>query len=542
MGRASNDRLSLTISTLSGDYDPQATTLANRLHDALELAGIDVELALRPHEEFYREILLDHDFDLAVYPHPIGRDPDDSYATFHSTFGDEWGWQNPFGFYNLDVDDYLEAQRVTVDEDRHEAIREALRRLTNEQPVVPICHPTEPRLAATDRFDGWSELHFEDRWAYLSLSRTHETEQEVRLIVTDTRPTKNLNPLAVEYRGLVPVIDLVYDSLGSYDGSTVVPWLADAWEFDDGLVTVELRSATWHDGETVTASDVAFTYEFLADTSLGNLDIASPAPIYRGRATMFEAVEAIDDSTVHFSTEAGRAAVKNAFTVPVLPEHIWIERTGEESIAGVEITEGVTEATVTDNVPPVGSGPFEYVDRTEREWLELERVDSHFSRQASDLPEAAFETVRFLVEPSTPGAIEAIESGAADGTVSPLDPGPIEEATLSSVVTRFDSPAQYVYVIGFNIRTEPMGNPLFRKTVAQLIDKAVIVDEVFSGLASPATALLPEWTPADLEWDDGDPKHPFLGASGELDESRVRTAFDEIGYRYDGEGNLLVRN
>jgi len=49
------------------------------------------------------------------------------------------------------------------------------------------------------------------------------------------------------------------------DGSTYRPELAESWDVsDDGLTwTFHLRpGATWHDGEPVTASDVAFTYDF----------------------------------------------------------------------------------------------------------------------------------------------------------------------------------------------------------------------------------------------------------------------------------------
>ena len=76
-----------------------------------------------------------------------------------------------------------------------------------------------------------------------------------------------LNPGTALLVEAYTVFDLVYSSMVSLDldGSTYRPELAESWDVsDDGLTwTFHLRpGATWHDGEPVTASDVAFTYDF----------------------------------------------------------------------------------------------------------------------------------------------------------------------------------------------------------------------------------------------------------------------------------------
>ncbi|WP_290812181.1 ABC transporter substrate-binding protein [Halovivax sp.] len=614
--RAPDNHLSLSISTVPGDDDPQAIQLATALQEALELSGVDADLSLFTREELHREILINHDYDLFVARHPGGIDPDFLYEAFHSKFADEWGWQNPFGFAHIPIDNALERQRRGTGEQRRDDVTELLWAVVNEQVLTPICRPTECRLVGGDRFDGWDRHHLGDRLAYVAADPDSDVT-ELRGVITDVRPTKNLNPISAEYRDRGIFVDLLYDSLGTYDDDEIVPWLAEEWEWEDGdeddesgtndgdergtedrdesgadddengtedddengtedddengtedddengteddengadyddetgegrgkWATVRLRSATWHDGEPLTAADVAFTYRFLADTTLGKTDVPSPAPLYRGRATAIEEVRVVSDNRLRIRAAGGPEAAENAFTVPILPEHVWADRTDEAEFPGVDTAEGTTEAVVTDNVPPIGSGPFAFVDRSERDRIELERHEDHFALNALDLPTLRTETFRIDVVPSTGAAIEAIEEGDADVTISPLDPEVVDAADLDDDVAIVESPSRAIYCVGFNTRAAPLQNANFRRTVASLLDKENLVEEVFAGKAEPiASPVTGEWLTSSLEWADSDPITPFLGTDGELDETAAREAFEEHGYRYDEDGNLLVRN
>lgn len=549
VARSPDNHLSLSIATVPADDDPQATQIAGRLQEALEVAGIDADIEHLPTEDLYRKVLVNHDFDIFVMRHPGGVDPDFLYEALHSTLADEWGWQNPFGFTNIPFDDLLETQRDHDGDERREAVAGVLRAVADEQPFVSVCVPDEYRLVREDRFEGWDEYHLADRLAYLRAEPVDDDVDELRGVITDPRTTENLNPLSVEYRNRGTVVDLLYDSLAAIDGGEFVPWLAKSWGWDASTAIVSLRRARWHDGEPLTAEDVAFTYRFLEDTSLGNTDITSPSPRYRGRATAVDRVRIVDDRTLRLSTTASREVTEYAFTVPILPSHIWRDRTETEELPGIDVAEGTTTAVVTDNIPPIGSGPFAFDDRAEREWIQLERFDGHFSLDAEELPATSVERFRIHVEPRTANAVEAIEAGNADVTISTLNPDELDEVGDGGGERRavglrpVESAPRTHYSIGFNTRTAPLSNPYFRRTVASLLDKERIVEEIFAGRAKPvATPLTGEWVPDDLEWDGVDPVVPFIGADGELDELEARAAFEEIGYRYDDEGNFLVRN
>ena len=536
------DRLSVTIATVPSDYDREAVQLARRLGDNLEAVGIGVSVDFLARDEFPRAVLVNHDFDLYVGRHPDFTEPDFLYEALHSRYADESGWQNPFGFTSMAFDALLERQREREGDDRRAAVDEVLEGIADEQPFVPICVPDEHRLVRDDRFDGWDGRQLTTRLGYLGLEPDDGVDA-LRVATVDTRPTKNLNPLSVEYRGQGTVVDLLYDSLGTVDDGEIRPWLARTWEWDGRTATVELRGdARWHDGEPLTADDVAFTYRFLEDTTLGDGSVPSPSPRYRGLVSLLEEIEAIDDHTLSVSAVAGAELGERAFTVPILPEHVWADRTAEESIPGVRVAQGTTEALVTDNVPPVGSGPFAFADRTERDDLLLERVDDHFSATDDDLPGATVDRVRFLVHPRSTSVIEAVEAGDADVTVTPLEAYSIAAVSESSAVRLLDSPSTTFYHVGFNVRNAPFSNPYFRRTVAGLLDKAWLVEEVFEGHARPiATPATEEWTPDSLAFDGEDPVTPFFGVAGELDETAARRTFESAGFRYDEEGRLLAR-
>ncbi|WP_254862207.1 ABC transporter substrate-binding protein [Halovivax gelatinilyticus] len=540
--RSPDHNLSLSIATVPEDDDPQATQLAMALEESLQTVGIETDLSFLSRVEFYREILINHNFELFVGRHPGGGDPDFLYESLHSRFSDEWGWQNPFGFTNITFDERLDEQRNANGEDRERAVNDLLLAIGNEQPFTPICRPRELRLADTDAFEGWGRYAFSNRLTYSGLS-ADEDGSELRGLVTDARPTQNLNPLSVEYRDRQLFVDLIYDSLAAVDDGERTPWLAESWEWDGSTATVRLRSTDWHDGQPVTAADVAFTFELLRDTSLGESDVPSPAPIYRGRATAIDGVDVIDDDELELTAAGEADAAESAFTIPVLPEHVWSDRTEEASITGIDTAEGTTTAVVTDNVPPIGSGLYEFADRSERSSIELTRFDEHFTSRSPELDAPSIETLRFDVVASTGAAVEAIADDHADFTATPINPLVVDDLDVPENASLIEQSSEGMYVVGYNTRISPLGNPYFRQILASLIDKAHLAETVFDGYADPVASPLGEpWIPSALQWRGRDPVTPFVGTDGELNEAAARQSFEDIGYRFDEDGNLLVRN
>lgn len=570
-GWQSSKQVTLRIKTVPADADPYALRIARHISGWLRTAGIDTQVTPMAYEELSRQVLLNHEFDLFVARTPAQfQTPDALYSLLHSRFATASGWQNPFGYTNLNVDDLLETQRHSNGERRREAVSQLQQTVATTQPFTVVAFPDDIRAVRSDRYTNWRDLR--SPLGYLALERadrdkggsnTAQARNELRTVITDPRPTENLNPLVAEFRDINVLTGLLYDALGyTHDGETIEPWLADSWELSKGSegprARVRLRpDLTWHDGESLTSEDVAFTYAFLADTTLGSgVETESkedernsiPSPRFQGRSDLVSNVNALDSQTVEFQfVECNPRIATRAFTVPILPKHVWKNRTGPASIGGIEVGPA-TEALVMNNIPPVGSGPLAFVRNSPKERLVLEAFDEHFLAQedVSGLPSRlaggpAFDRLRMRVVGSGSTAIKITANGETDATGTAVGAGTIPRIGRANPLNLLVRRSGTFYLVGYNTRRSPLTNPRIRNALARLIDKAYLTEEVFGGYAQPAVSALDgtDWLPSDLQWNGTDPVTPFLGDNGELDVESVRDAFRNAGYRYDNDGKLV---
>lgn len=564
-GWQSLQQVQLQIKTLPADADPYALQLARTVAEWFGAAGIDAGVVPMAEEELLRQTLLRNEFQLFVMRLPSRfRDPDALYTLLHSRFADAPGWQNPFGYANLDIDELLETQRRASGERRRNAIEQLQLALARTQPFTLLTVPDTIRGARRTTYTNWRSVDLRSPLGYLMLDRRSDGEGDattLRVAVTDGRATTNLNPLSVEFRRDGVLMGLLYDPLGYAVDGEMTPWLADSWEFDEEMspvARVHLRGGTtWHDGERLTSGDVAFTYALLADTTLDTEvddDDAAPVPSprFRGRSSLVDDVRVVDDTTVEIRfVDADPSVAVRALSVPILPEHVWRDRTDPASIGGIGFGP-VTDALVTNNIPPVGSGPLQFVRNTPREGVVFERFDDHFLNRDGGTPTGKlparvgavpFEQLSVRVVGSDVTGVELVASGEADVTGTSVGAATVPRigrgAELELLVAQSDTP----YVLGYNARRPHLNNPRVRNTLAGLVDGEYLADSVLGGYGHPAVGPLWEtrWYPDALEWSDRNPVTPFLGTDGEVDARRARAAFQEAGYRYD-DGRLIGGN
>jgi peptide/nickel transport system substrate-binding protein len=617
-GRDPHSQLTLEINATPADGDPHGIRIARHLEEHLTAVGIDVRLNTVGRTDLLRKVLINQNFDIYVgqFVETQPFDPDALYGLTHSKFVAEPGWQNPFGLTEIAVDNHLERQRRAAGDDRSAAVDALQETVCELQPFSVVAFPDALTAVRANRFDGWTtdrqpmsvtgllgleglpavadggpdgtdapvggsndtdDGPFDDgSWTDSDIGVLPETnatasgaesDAVLRLVTTDDRITENWNPIAAEYRKHGTFTGLLYDSLVRTDGEGVVPWLAADWErVDAGTLDVSLRDARWHDGEPVTAADVAFTYRFLRDTSLGSVETPVPSPRFRGRSSLVEDERVLDDATVRLSVaEANETVAARALQVPILPEHVWSDRTDAATIAGFELDFETTEAVVSNNTDPVGSGPLRFVEATAGESVVFERNPDHFlvrpadddstpSGEATDpragIPERyhgkpAFDRLHIGVLPSDISAAESVAGGAADATVSNLGPAAVPRVARSDETRLVSGRSAAFYHVGYNVRESPLSNPRFRAVLARLIDKSTVVQEAFDGYARAAASPLaasPDAVPDSVAWDGAtDPVHPFFDDGGSLDVAAARDAFRDIGYRFDDEGRLLSR-
>lgn len=561
-GRDGPSQLTLTISTTPADDDPHAIRIARHLAENLTAVGVDARVNTMSEADLHRRALLNHDFEIYVgqFPRPDPFDPDVLHSLTHSSFAAETGWQNPFGLTELGLDDLLAEQRSADGDDRAGLVAEIQRTICAQQPFTVVAFPDELTAVRETRFGGWGSDRPISPSGLLSLDGVGETDdgepRTLRLTTTDARITENWNPIAAEYRRHGTFTSLLYDPLVRVDGGDPVPWLGRDWErIDATTFRVTIRDAAWHDGEPLTADDVAFTYAFLTDTSMDEMESAVPAPRFRGESSLVESTDVVDERTVDVSIgDVNPEVGLRAFEVPILPEHVWSDRTDPATVAGIEVDEETTAALVGNNADPVGSGPIRFVEATAEESVVFERASDHFLATADPeaLPEAyrgkpAFDRLVIEAVGSDIAAVQLVGDGYADATAANLGPNAVPRIGREADARLVSSRSAAFFHVGYNARRAPLSNPRFRAILASLVDKAMLVEEAFQGYARPAASPLaasPEWVPEDLRWpdDDEDPVHPFQGEDGEVDVPAVREAFRDAGYRFSETGELLARD
>lgn len=534
----------LTVKSLPSDEDPPAAGIARRLTENLNDIGADATLVPKSAPEMAVDVFLDNDFDIFVAKYPGVAEPDELRTLLHSTFQDERGWQNPFGFSDPDLDGLLDQQKLTDHPERQESLEVIQELIVEHQPFSVVAIPDELTAVGSHLQSNWSPPGLTSPFDLLRLGTEAGDRLPVfRIGILDGRITFDHNPLTPAFPLQAVLTGLLYDSLFVNVGGSYIPWLAQerTWFGDDDSVVFEVsihEGISWHDGTPLTAHDIEFTYRFISDLSLEAADLPIPAPRFRGRSSVVDTVTALDDTTVRFEMgHVGRDVSSRALTVPILPQHIWEPRHALDA-------EGLPDALTTENEEPVGSGPFMFEDAEMNQYLSLSRYPGHFLE--SDAPitpgEPAFDSIPFnhieFVMPTRPPTVGTALSLVENEELDIISRVPAHEAATvarSSFASLEARPSNKFYLIGYNTNRFPCSDRSFRRLIGRLIDRTFIVALIFRGYAQPADSPLAmtEYVNPALEWSGQSKLGEFPGASGILDIEQARSFFLENGFEFE---------
>ncbi len=295
----------------------------------------------------------------------------------------------------------------------------------------------------------------------------------------------SLNPGVAVLSEAYTVFELVYSTMFTLnlDGSFSPELARSATVSDDGLVwTFKLKpDVTFHDGEPLTAQDVAFTYTL----NLTREDY----PYLHAYTTHFESVEAPDDETVVIILDEPIPNIEAQLVFQyVLPEHVWGDKA--EGSAAVDF----------ENLEMVGSGPFKLEAYQPGEFVRLTTNENYFG-QVANVDEVIFQTFNsqdVLVQALRTGQVDMITelpSTAAIGLRNDPNIELVTGAPLSPSVT--DIIFNQVAPENCPEDSACSGHPALqdvtvRKALAHATDKQQIIDVVLLGLGTPGLTLIPD--------------------------------------------------
>ncbi|WP_080510451.1 ABC transporter substrate-binding protein [Halorubrum coriense] len=314
----------------------------------------------------------------------------------------------------------------------------------------------------------------------------------------------NINPL-----GWLTIPDydaarMMYEPLTSVDSEgQAIGHVATDWETSDNGAsytwTIQ-EGITWHDGEPLTAEDVAFTFRSIKEYEwpyLGSLSsvIAEPSEI---------TVEDEYTVTTPLTQPYAPLPLVLADLGLVIPKHIWSEY------------DNPTEASNTED--PIGSGPFVFEEREQDQYINFS-VDDEYWGESVD-----YESVSIEIISSTDSQVLTMKDGSAD--MLRLQPGQyVNEIESANNLEVIEGGSTYVTYIGINTNRSPLSDRALREAMAYAVDRGTVADLVNAGYATPGFSPIPP----GLEFYHNPDTNSYA-----YDQEQARTILSENGYEQQG--------
>ena len=251
------------------------------------------------------------------------------------------------------------------------------------------------------------------------------------------------------------LMNLVYDTLLILDeDSSPQPHLAESVDIsDDGLTwTLTLADATWHDGEPVTADDVAFTFDYVQQFTSSR---------FTGPASAATSVETDGDTVTLTLDEANpEFAIRPLADMPILPAHIWADVDDPDS-ASIELA--------------VGTGPYMLTEHRPDQSYELSANPNY----ALGTPSVQSVTLSIIPEQQT--AIAALQSGEVQAVTDGVPPQLVDELADRDGIEVVSGPEFGSTLLLMNNGRAPLDEFEVRRAVALAIDIDDLVDTMLLG-------------------------------------------------------------
>ncbi len=330
-----------------------------------------------------------------------------------------------------------------------------------------------------------------------------------------------LNPGTAVLTEAYTLFELVYDSMYQLqpDGTYTFELADSADVSDDGTVwTFHIRDGiTFHDGEPLTAADIAYSYNLYKNTE----DFPF-LPVY---TEFFDTIEAPDDNTVVITlTEAIPNMESQLIFLYVVPEHIWGDKEG-------------TALSEFENETMIGSGPFKMKEYKQNEFVQLEAVKDHFLNPPK-IDGAIFQTFEnqdALVQAVRTGQVDMITEMPNTAFASLRDAenvdvvsGPPLSPSVTDIIFNQTAPENCPPDDGVCSGHPALLDRNVRLAMAHATDKQQIIDVVLLGLGAPGLTLIPD--SLGVFYNDSLPDYAY-------DPDLANQILDDAGYAdADGDG------
>ncbi len=265
----------------------------------------------------------------------------------------------------------------------------------------------------------------------------------------------NMDPADGQLYSSIQVYDNIFSKLIDVDADfKFVPGLATAWKQDDPLTWsfTLTKDAVFHNGDPMTAKDVAFSIERMKKHGLGAF------------VSALTSVEVVDDYhlKIHTAQPYGPMEAVLASFVNVVSE------------------KAVT--TMDPKLHPVGTGPYMLAEWVQGSHVTLQKWDKYFKK---DKPYLDTITIKSVSDDSV--RLAGLQTKQFDW-IQTVPQQQIPTLEKSSSIAHTASKAYFPYLIEMNTTAgAPLNNIAARQAINWAIDRSEIVKLAFFGAAVEAT-------------------------------------------------------
>ncbi len=305
-----------------------------------------------------------------------------------------------------------------------------------------------------------------------------------------------VNPLFASTMSEARVHELLFEGLYTDDKDLATkPALAASSQLSEDRteMTIRLRpDARWHDGQPVTAGDVAFTIQAMKDPSTASTE--------QGRVAWIESATVVDDLTVRLRFVRPEARPEDKLFFKILPAHKF-------SGSSVKRTDGF-------RTRPVGSGPFRLDRYNDDGSISMVRNPEH-----SSAPAIESMTMREVSDKGYQAKLLIYESLEALVRVLPRDLATLQ---ANRKVELYPYQTNSWWYLGYNLSRAPFDDPKVREALDLMVDIPSLLAPI--GTGDPVTG---PYVPSSPFYNHEVPGHA-------RDTDRAAQLLEEAGYTRSG--------
>ena len=516
-GESEGDGESVESNLPTYTYTNNAQSYNPPRHDAINLIatqfdeelGLDVEVDVLEWGTLYSRVTEEYDYSFSTWHTFFVSEPVTELNNLLNSGNTDPGQGNYSGYANSEVDDLMTSYLGEPDADtRVEQAHQIQQILMDEVPMMPIAQMPQAAIFNNNQVSNWqADLAngFNSYWTMINLEMEGD-ETVLKGYWPETLSTMNVLGHNDESKHVYQ-FNMMYDYLVQLNNNAEPDpevSLATDWNrVDETTMEYTIRTDhSWHDGEDLTAEDVAFSYNYINENEV---------PLYSTQSQYLESAEVVDEETVrvNMAEPLGPFNLAVANLLPIIPEHKWADR------------ENPSQQNIQE---PVGSGPmmFDYWEQGSE--FGMVRFDDHFAS-------VDFERRFWRVIPEASTVWENLISG--DLNYEPfgrIDRQLDQNQSNENIGTQFNVAPTFWHFTP-NERQTGLDDVEMRKALAETIPRTAIVDQILFGFPDPGfNVVSPAFGPLHTE------------DVTEYEESveAARTRLQEAGYSYADDGTLIA--